>query len=186
MKNILIILAHPNKSSLNHSIATYYKEIKERKGNNIEFIDLYNDEKQQKFYNFETIKTKEMEYFQEKILKADELVFIFPYWWGSIPAILKNWIDCNFSSGFAFEYKNSRPIGLLINKIVTIFTTTGAPKFYYDITGANRRLKNMWKEQIINFCGMKLDSFNIFGNINTENKNIPKILETVKKIASEE
>lgn len=184
MKNILLILAHPNKGSLNHSIAMYYKKEKEKNGDYIEFIDLYNEKNQQTFYKQETTKTKEMEYFQQKILKADELVFIFPYWWGSIPAILKNWIDWNLSVDFAFKYKNSRPIGLLTNKKVTIITTTGAPKIYYDITGANRRLKNMWKEQIIIFCGMKLNSFNIFGSIDTENKNIQKILERVKKIAS--
>lgn len=184
MKNILLILAHPNKNSLNHSIANIYRQVQEKKGNQVEFIDLYSDENQQGFYIIESNKTKEMEYFQQKILKADELVFVFPYWWGSIPAILKNWIDWNFSKGFAYEYKNSRPIGLLNNKKVTIFTTTGAPKFYYDLTGANRRLKNMWKEQIINFCGMKLNSFNIFGSIDTNEKNISKVLKTVNEISS--
>ena len=75
-------------------------------------------------------------------------------------------------------------MSLLNNKKVTIFTTTGAPKFYYDLTGANRRLKNMWKEQIINFCGMKLNSFNIFGSIDTNEKNISKVLKTVNEISS--
>lgn len=174
MKNTLIVLAHPNENSLNHSIATIIKEEKSKE-NNVEFIDLYKSLYQQGFYNLETENTKEQLYFQEKITLADEIIFVFPYWWGSMPAILKNWIDWNFSSGFAYKYENSKVVGLLKNKKVTVFTTTGAPKFYYMLTGANRRLKNMWKEQIINFCGMELSSFNIFGGVDTKFKNIEKI-----------
>jgi NAD(P)H dehydrogenase (quinone) len=42
---------------------------------------------------------------QEKILWADEIVLVFPIWWGDMPAIMKNWMDCNFMSGFAFKYE---------------------------------------------------------------------------------
>jgi NAD(P)H dehydrogenase (quinone) len=183
MKNILIILAHPNKNSLSHSMANTYKEEKEKSGHSVNLIDLYTDENQQGFYTLELGETKERSYYQNKIRKADELVFVFPYWWGSIPAILKNWLDWNFTTGFAYEYKNSRPVGLFTEKTATVFTTTGAPKFWYDLTGANRRLKNMWKEQILNFCGMKVNSFNIFGGINTNSKDIDEILAAVAKRA---
>jgi len=42
---------------------------------------------------------------QKKMSKADEYIFIFPVWWGGMPAILKNFFDTNLSSGFAFEYE---------------------------------------------------------------------------------
>jgi len=147
-------------------------------------VDLYRDEHQQPFFTYENANTlqttKEMLYYQDKISKANEIVFIFPYWWGSMPAILKNFFDWNLSKGFAFEYVNSRPKGLLQNKTVKIFTTTGAPYFIYWLTGANRRLKNMFKEQIVEFCGMKLESFNSFGGIDTNSKNTDKILSKIK------
>ena len=82
--------------------------------------------------------------------------------------------------GFAFEYVNSRPKGLLLNKTVKVFTTTGAPYFIYMLTGANRRLKNMFKEQIIEFCGMKLEEFNIFGGVDTSSKKTNEILSKIK------
>jgi len=186
MKNILIIVAHPKEESFSFAMANKYKETSEQKGDRVEIIDLYRSEYQQPFFNYDNANdlniTKEMQYFQDKMTQADELVFVFPYWWGSMPAILKNFLDWNLSKGFAFEYINSRPKGLLTNKTVKVFTTTGAPSFIYMITGANRRLKNMWKEQIINFCGMKVDAFHIFGGIDTSAKNTTKILE---KIASQ-
>ncbi len=70
--------------------------------------------------------------------------------------------------------------GLLEGKDVKVFVTTGAPKFYYTLTDANRRLKNMFKEQIINFCGMNLKEFTIFGGIDSGFKGIDTILEKIR------
>jgi NAD(P)H dehydrogenase (quinone) len=183
-KNILIIVAHPKKKSLSFAIANHYAKQQESMGHTIEMIDLYADENQQGFFTYEDDPymievTKEMKYYQNKISWANELVFVFPYWWGSMPAILKNFFDWNFSMDFVATFENGRPKGLLTDKSVKVFTTTGSPYFWYCITGANRRLKNMFKEQIIEFCGMKLETFKIFGGIDTKNKNIGKIFKSV-------
>lgn len=185
MKNILIIVAHPIEESFSFAMANKYKEISLQKGAKVEMVDLYRCEHQQPFFTYDDdasmAKTNEMIHFHKKIYYADELVFVFPYWWGSMPAILKNFIDWNFSKGFAFEYVNSRPKGLLKGKTVRVFTTTGASWFIYFITGAHRRLRNMWKKQIISFCGMKLASFEIFGGIDGGDKQTKKILEKIEK-----
>jgi|SRR3989304_5289898 len=39
---------------------------------------------------------------QEFILWAEHLVFVYPTWWGTIPALLKGFIDRTFLPGFAF------------------------------------------------------------------------------------
>ena len=186
MKNILIIVAHPKEDSFSFAMANTYKERVEGRGESVEMLDLYRDIHQQPFFTYENANTsstdENMKYYQEKIAKADEIVFVFPYWWGSFPAILKNFFDWNLSKDFAFKYVNSRPKGLLADKTVKVFTTTGAPKFIYAITGANRRLKNMIKEQIVEFCGMKLDSFHIYGRVDTSAKNTEKILKEIKAL----
>jgi putative NADPH-quinone reductase len=185
--NILIIVAHPKEDSFTFAMAQTYKENRESKGNSVKMLDLYRDDHQQPFFTYDnnanTLATDTaMKYYQEKISKADEVVFVFPYWWGSFPAILKNFFDWNLSKDFAFKYVDSRPKGLLTDKTVKVFTTTGAPKFIYTLTGANRRLKNMMKAQIIEFCGMKLDGFHIYGGVDTLGKNTDKILEEIKVI----
>jgi len=186
VKNILIIVAHPKENSFSFAMANTYKEVCIKKGYSVEVLDLYKDKNQQGFFTYEDASnfeaTPEMIYYQDKILKADELVFVFPYWWGSFPAILKNFIDWNFSKGFAFTYVNSRPKGLLKNKSVKVFTTTGAPKFIYTLTGANRRLKNTIKSQIVEFCDMKLAGFYSFGGVDTNKSNTQKILEKINSL----
>ncbi len=185
MKNILIIVANPKKESLSFAIANKYKELSLEHNNSVEILDLYRDENQQPFFTYidnpyAREATKEMKYYQGKISKADEIVFIFPYWWGSMPAILKNFFDWNLSMGFAAKFIDGKPKGLLTNKNVKVFTTTGTPYFLYMLTGANRRLKNMFKKEIIEFCGMKLEKFNIFGGVDTNLKDINKIFKKIK------
>ena len=185
MKNTLIIVANPKKESLSFAIAKRYKELSLKNNDKVEVLDLYSDDNQQPFfsYNDDPYKieiTKEMKYYQDKISKADSIVLVFPYWWGSMPAILKNFFDWNLSMGFAAKFVDGRPIGLLTNKNVKIYTTTGTPSILYMLTGANRRLKNMLKKQIIEFCGMKLDEFNVFGGIDTNLKDVNKLLKKIK------
>ena len=181
--NVLIVVAHPKKDSFSFAMVNKYKELALEKGYEVELIDLYRIEHQQPFFYFDDAnkleRTPAIDFFHERISWADEIVFVFPYWWGSMPAILKNFIDWNFSRGFAFEYVNSRPKGLLVGKNVKVFTTTGAPSFYYKITGANGRLKKMLQKQIIEFCGMKLKSFNIYGGVDKSKTNTQDILDRI-------
>ncbi len=185
MKNILVIIAHPKRESLTNAMATSYIAEAVKDGSRVETIDLYHSKMQQPFFTYEDANalevTEEMRFFQAKIEKADELIFFFPFWWGGMPAILKNFIDWNFSKGFAFTYENSRPKGLLKGKSVKVFTTTGAPKLFYMLTGASRRLKNTIKEQIVHFCGMEMKSFYLYGGVDTSGKNAKEILLDVKK-----
>jgi NAD(P)H dehydrogenase (quinone) len=39
---------------------------------------------------------------QQKISRADVIVFVFPLWWFGLPAILKGWFDRVFLQGFAY------------------------------------------------------------------------------------
>jgi len=189
MSNLLIVTAHPTSKNLTQVMAKIYQEAKEQAGDNVEVIDLYQD-KPLEFLSFETHedlsqKDETREYYQAKITQADEIVFIYPFWWGSMPAILKNWIDQVFMSGFAFKYDESgRPKGLLNGKRAKVISTSGAPTFWYCLNGIRRANKKIWKQTIIEFCGMKFEGYHLFGGVDTSGKNVDKILTSVKKLAN--
>ena len=44
---------------------------------------------------------------QQDIVDADHLVFEYPTWWGTCPALLKGLIDRVFLPGFAFKYRDN-------------------------------------------------------------------------------
>ena len=46
---------------------------------------------------------KEVRVEQQKLLSAELVVFQFPLWWYSVPAMLKGWFDRVFASGFGFD-----------------------------------------------------------------------------------
>ncbi|HEX2537554.1 MAG TPA: NAD(P)H-dependent oxidoreductase, partial [Pseudolabrys sp.] len=39
---------------------------------------------------------------QQRFLKADLIVWLFPIWWGGMPAIMKGWFDRVLAFGFAY------------------------------------------------------------------------------------
>lgn len=185
--NTLIITAHPSTKGFTHTIAKTYQENAEKEGRQVELLDLYSTDLKQDFLRFEDMKdmknvddtTKKM---QEKIDWAEELVFVFPVWWADAPAIMKNWIDCNFTAGFAFKYENGKPIGLLTGKTTRIFATAGAPSFVYTLFPLSYKL--LWGMLRLGFCGMKTTSIKVFGKMSTsdEAQKLSALDKEMKKI----
>ena len=188
MSNILIVTAHPSLHNLTRGITNIYKEEKEKQGHNVTVIDLYKDV-QLPFYSFEEFAhipvSEDAKRYQDMISNAQEIVFVYPFWWGTIPGILKNWIDTVLTMGFAAKYgKNGRPIGLLGGRSVKIIATSGAPTVLYRFNGIRRANKKIWQKTIVEFCGMKFDGYHLFGGMDTRAKNVPKLFQAVEKLAN--
>ena len=161
----LIIKAHPRADGFSHRIAESYKEKVEKSGNTALILDLCNAENFQEYVSFadathitEDETTQKM---QKLISEADELVWIFPVWWFDAPAVMKNFWDRNFTSGFAFRY---HPNGagwdkLLTGKITKVFATAGGPGWLIGFF-----MGLIWKMGRFGFVGMKTTSFKVFGN----------------------
>lgn len=95
---------------------------------------------------------------QRRILDADVLVFVSPLWWGSMPAMLKGYIERVFSYGFAYEIGENplTPIGLLKNKKVLLLTTISGPDELYKQKGMYEAISKTWDWAVFEFCGMTL------------------------------
>lgn len=120
----LIIYAHPNPKSFNHAILETISEELKKKKKEFKVRDLYkigfNPALSTK--DLSAIQNgavpKDIEKEQEYIRKADTIVFIFPIWWSSMPAILKGYIDRVFSLKFAYDITEDGVFGLLKGKKV--------------------------------------------------------------------
>jgi NAD(P)H dehydrogenase (quinone) len=91
---------------------------------------------------------------QAMIKAADKLIFIYPVWWGSMPAILKGFFDKTLTSRFAFQYINGVPHGLLTDKKALVFMTSGSPMLISELFLGNRYHLAI-KIDILGFCGIK-------------------------------
>jgi NAD(P)H dehydrogenase (quinone) len=59
---------------------------------------------------------------QQKINRADALVFIYPVWWSDCPAKLKGWFDRVWTLGYAYSYEAGQHVvtGTKIAKALVI------------------------------------------------------------------
>jgi Putative NADPH-quinone reductase (modulator of drug activity B) len=159
MKNILIINGHPDKESYNHALQNAYRSGAESAGFSVEEVTLAEISFSpilQYGYRKRTELEPDLLKAWEKMQKADHWVWIYPTWWGGMPAILKGFIERIFLPGFAFEYQEKSPFPkqLLKGKTSEIITTMDTPVWYYKLIYRNAGV-SMLKKGVLEFCGVK-------------------------------
>jgi NAD(P)H dehydrogenase (quinone) len=203
---ILVIYAHPDSEGHCSAILSEVKQHLDQETSDYEIIDLYKMNydpvlKGKELYGVKSTELSDVnKELQEKVSKADKLIFIYPIWWNSMPAILKGFFDRVFTSGFAFKYgpmipskirthllrypfvtrfDYGVPIPLLKGKKAAVFLTTGAPKIAFFITG--NRFKKLIKRDILGFFGIKSKIYQIDNCKRINEHQIEKIKRTVNK-----
>ncbi|WP_311079311.1 NAD(P)H-dependent oxidoreductase [Paenibacillus polymyxa] len=93
---------------------------------------------------------------QESIKWAEHLVFVFPIWWGSLPALMKGFIDRTIMPGFAFKYQKGKslPDKLLKGRTARLITTMDGPHWYYRFFQGQPGHR-MMKDSTLHLCGVK-------------------------------
>ncbi len=185
MKQTLIITAHPSSKGFVHRITEHYVQAIKKKGESCKILNLYAPENKQSFLQFETEKEwpgEKLKEMQQKIADADELVLSFPVWWGDAPAVMKNWLDYNFTAGFAYKYTAKGVNKLLTGKTAKILATSDAPGIAYSFFLAPMRLT--WSKMRLDFCGIKVTDFKVYGKMRKRNEESrQKILKEIGKLA---
>ncbi|PSW08280.1 FMN reductase [Photobacterium rosenbergii] len=122
MSNVLVISGHPN---LNESYTnTVILESLQQGLDSVEvrrLDSLYPD------YQIDVAAE------QQALLKADVVVLQFPFYWYSMPALLKKYLDDVFSYNFAYGSKGDK----LKGKDFILSFTIGGPEESYDPLGYN-------------------------------------------------
>ncbi|KAK2165717.1 hypothetical protein LSH36_46g07042 [Paralvinella palmiformis] len=96
---------------------------------------------------------------QDKIRRADLIIFQFPLYWMGLPAILKGWFDRTFTEPFAFTDKEFYDNGKLKGKRAMFSITTGAPKDSFTTYGPHGDINILlWPLQsgILRFVGLEV------------------------------
>lgn len=136
-----IIYAHPYNKSFNHAILDTVKERLDASGKDYTVLDLYADgfnpafeaDSLRLYSRGETADPLVAKYL-DVLLGTDELIMIFPVWWGTVPAIVKGFFDKVFLPGKAYGYDaagNLIPAQIKIDRTV-VLTTSQADKQYFQ------------------------------------------------------
>jgi NAD(P)H dehydrogenase (quinone) len=188
----LIIYAHPNPESFNHAILETISEELKKKKKEFKVRDLY------KIGFNPVLSTKDLSAIengavpqdikkeQNYISKADTLIFIFPIWWSSMPAILKGYIDRVFSLKFAYDITADGVKGLLKGKKAFIVSTTGASKEDNEKMGAFKMMNMSMDMAIFQFSGLEVIGHKYLSSVqNVSDKDRKQMLEELRLIVRE-
>ena len=108
---VLVVLAHPNPDSFSHAIVGKVSATLAECGHSVSVIDLYavgyspamtRDELAAYPTSTPAIDPMLIEH-TRLIQECSAIVFVYPTWWSSMPAILKGWIDRTILPGVAFS-----------------------------------------------------------------------------------
>ena len=171
MKKILIINGHPDKESFCFDLANSYKNGAESTGANcklINLIDLNFDLNLRYGYRQRTELEPDLLQIQQDLLNSDHIVFVYPTWWGTFPALLKGLIDRVFLPQFAFKYRDNSLLWdkLLKGKSARLIVTMDTPTWYYSLIYKSPGHHSM-KKTILEFCGIKPVKIITFGPVKT-------------------
>jgi len=166
-KNIVVIVGHPDSNSYCASLAESYVKTAAEEGHDVKLFKLGDA-------NFDPIlhhghnQRQELEpdlvTIREAIQWASHLVFVYPIWWGSIPALLKGFFDRTFLPGYAFNYRKNSVWWdrLLAGRSAHLIVTMDTPPWYYrwiyKMPGHNQM-----KITILEWCGIKPINISSFG-----------------------
>ena len=170
-KHIAIIQGHPDCTVRHfcHALADEYAKGAEDGGHDVMRIDvatldvplLRTKQDFEKGRPPEAIKRA-----QDIVAWADHLVIIYPLWLGSMPALLKGFLEQLLRPGFAFEYQKPGGMAkkLLTGKSARIVVTMGMPAFVYRWIFFAHSLKSL-KRNTLWFCGIGPVKSTIIGSI---------------------
>ncbi|NGP45718.1 NAD(P)H-dependent oxidoreductase [Bacillaceae bacterium SIJ1] len=158
-QQILIINGHPDTESFCSALARSYFKGAEAGGATVQLLELSQlDFNPNLSYGYRKRTELENDLLEaQRLIKwATHLVFVYPTWWGTMPAILKGFFDRTFLPGFAYQYRQKSPLWdkLLTGKTAHIIVTMDTPLWYERFVYKRAGLQLM-KRNILNFCGMK-------------------------------
>lgn len=175
---ILIILAHPDRGSFNHAIATVAKDTFVNKGHEVILHDLYDEHfnpimPAQEIPSNASLPDVIASHCRD-IISADGIIIVHPNWWGQPPAILKGWVDRVIRPGVAYEFEEGDegegiPNGLLKGKRIIVFNTSNTPAIREKEVFGDP-LEILWNNCIFDLCGVKSFYRRMFNVVVTSTK----------------
>ncbi|WP_435237376.1 NAD(P)H-dependent oxidoreductase [Psychromonas sp. PT13] len=149
---VLVLYAHPSqhRSEVNHPLFNVSRQIE-----GVTAVDLYGEYPS---YNIDISKE------QQRLLDHEVIIFQFPLFWYSTPAILKEWQDLVLEYGFAY----GDGADALKDKVFMCVLSAGGKEEAYQSNGyLHYTIEELLRplEQMANLSSMKyLNPFVLFGS----------------------
>jgi putative NADPH-quinone reductase len=146
---VVVVVAHPDPDSFNHAIASTATASLTRAGHVVTVLDLYAEEfrtamshdEHAAYHGDRPLLDPMAERHAGIIKRAEALVFVYPTWWSTVPAILKGWLERVMVPGVGFVFDEHQRVrrGLTDVRRVVGISTYGASRLYVKVLNDNGR-----------------------------------------------
>lgn len=155
--NVLIVYAHPEPTSFTAAMKDAALDALREAGHTVDISDLYAEQFDPVAgrHDFQSVANAARFHYQteqdhaaktnsfapdlaeeqRRLLNADLMLFVFPVWWGGLPAILKGWFDRVFAYGIAYADGKRFDQGYFRGRRGLLCMTTGGTQERYSATG---------------------------------------------------
>jgi len=168
VKRIAVIQGHPDPAGnhLLNAMADAYAEAAASAGHQVRRVDVAK-------LDFPLLRTQQdfetgelpsaLAPARDDMRWAEHWVFLFPLWHGTMPALLKGFLEHIFRPGFAMEYRaKGFPRRLLAGRSARIVVTMGMPvtlyRWYFGAYGVR-----FFERSMLSFAGIKPIRENLYG-----------------------
>jgi len=168
MKNILIINAYPYEENFSSKLQEAYKNGAISAGHELRAVNLrelhFNLNLEFGYRKFPDPEPDIIK-LQEYISWSNHLVFIYPVWWGTYPALMKGMIDRVFLPGFAFRFSSGKEhekllVGKTARLLVSMDSSLWTHKYSLGSPG-----ETALKSGTFEFCGIQPVKISYFAEI---------------------
>jgi putative NADPH-quinone reductase len=142
--------AHPARTSVNPALYETTVRALERAGHAVDALDLYAEgyeprmsaAERRAYHGATPVVSDDVARHAALVRRAEALVFVYPTWWGGLPAILKGWLERTLVPGVAFTFD---PVthevrrGLTNVRRIVGITTYGSSRAYVTAMGDGGR-----------------------------------------------
>lgn len=147
--DVVVVLAHPRPESLAHAVAQRAAQTLGSSGHRVHLLDLYAlafgpamAPAEREAYHSDTPLLDPLAAEHAALLQRTEaIVFVYPTWWSSLPAILKGWLERVLVPGVGFRFDDSGKVrpGLTNVRHLVGISTYGSPRSYVRLINDNGR-----------------------------------------------
>ena len=200
---VLVVYYHPEKNSFNHAMLQQITAALKKTQVKLKITDLcannfdpvagrnaYRSVKDPSIFRqqLEELHAAEQHSFSpqieqeiRKIEWCDLMIWQFPLWWFSLPAVFKGYVDRVFAMGRAYKSSRFYADGLFKGKQAMLSLTTGGPRSMYMPSGENgdiRMILHPITRGILEFTGFTvLDPFIVHAPAHMNEKQRKEALE---------
>lgn len=146
---VLVVAANPCEDSFTHAAARAALDGAERAGHEVTLIDLYalgfhaamTAGERARYETDEPIIDPMVAEHADLVRSSNVLVFVYPTWWGGLPAIMKGWLERTLVPGVAFAFTASGKVEGALRQVRHIvgISTYGSPWAYVKLINDNGR-----------------------------------------------